>query len=52
MRRANLGEFLVLQLHDSRGGVSVLMIPKWIDRHHLHVDRQGVHIFDALVDIE
>src|SRR5262249_11251819 len=44
LRRAQLGELLVLQLDYGGGRVPVLAVPEWIDREHLHVDRHGVHL--------
>src|SRR6516225_4273958 len=50
LRRAQLGELLVLQLDDRRRGVTVLAIPERIDGKHFHVDRHGVHLSEALGD--
>ena len=43
-------EFVVLNGNDFLGQIAVAAIPEWVDRHHFHVDRLGVHGFEALLD--
>ena len=50
LRGAELGQLLVVDLDDLRGGVAVLAVPERIDRQHLHVDRHGVHLLEPLLD--
>ena len=52
LRGAELGELLVLDLHDLAGEIAVAAVPERIDRQHFHVDGLRIHRGEPLVDLD
>jgi hypothetical protein len=52
MRRAELGKLLVLDFHDLRREIALLVVPERIDRQDFHIHGLRIHRGEALLEID